>query len=299
MALVGLYKFSVLAVQETKLGSLSSSEVSINDYTFFRKDRLKTHERPSGGGVGLYIHNSLHPRRLRYRSAPECELILAEICLKRRRLTVGSFYNSAKLNAPTFVQQLSDILSEINLNNKDLVLLGDSNIDCLSAEFNVIEPLLLGFHLQQLVQSPTHLGHGIDNIFCSNSDRIVSSSGIGAPIEKHHCFTWIQLNQCVTVPPMQQFTVRDWEGADWPWAQAFLVMNADGSDKDLVAEILDQTNSVHEAASHLTSELQQAQMKALAQRVKAVRMRRPTCAWMNKPLLRQIQRKQQSYRKFR
>ncbi len=107
------------------------------------------------------------------------------------------------------MQGVTDILSEINLHDRELVLLGDSNIDCLTNEIGVLDPLVDGFDLEQIVDVPTHMGHAIDNIFTTSRAIIVASSGIGAPIEPHHCFTWVQLNRCATKTLIQEYTVRD------------------------------------------------------------------------------------------
>ncbi|MCP3664673.1 MAG: hypothetical protein GY696_19645 [Gammaproteobacteria bacterium] len=199
------------------------------------------------------------------------------------------FYNPNKANAPAFVQDVTDILSEINLHDRELVLLGDSNIDCLTNEIGVFDPLVDGFDFQQIVDvPPTHMVHANDNIF-KTSRPIIVASEIGAPIEPHHCFTWVQLNRCSTKTLIQEYTVRDWDGADWPKAQVFLVTSPDGTNRDFRAEVLDPMKSVDEAANHLNSELLRAQFEAVREHTKAVRMRRPICSWMNKPTFRQIQ----------
>ncbi len=80
--LIGRYGFPVFGIQETKLCSTSSAEISIPGYKFFRHDRSKTHQKPSGGGVGLYVHVSLRPRQPKFHSAPDCELVLVEVFQK-------------------------------------------------------------------------------------------------------------------------------------------------------------------------------------------------------------------------
>ncbi|MCP3661497.1 MAG: hypothetical protein GY696_03210 [Gammaproteobacteria bacterium] len=134
-----------------------------------------------------------------------------------------------------------------------------------------------GLDFIQLIDSATHGGHCLDNIF-TNDWESYQSVGISAPIESLHCVTWVTLSKLVMKPPKETFRVVDWEAANWPKAQVSLIQNPDGSPREL-KEIIASAPSVDEAAHILTCTIQSAQMEALSDSsaVKHVRPRRASC----------------------
>ncbi|MCP3667185.1 MAG: hypothetical protein GY696_32615 [Gammaproteobacteria bacterium] len=294
--LIKHFEFPVFCVQEAKLDrNIPCSEFNIPGYTFFRKDRNR-----NGGGVGIFSHISLRPRRLRLRSAPLCEFVAVELLLKHRNVVVVSFYNPQKATAPTFASDLADILAELNCDQKEIFLFGDSNVDFLTGESEVFGPLCEEFQLEQLIDCPTHRGHCIDNVF-TNAPAFCTSAGTGCPIETHHSFTWVQLSRSASRSESHSFTNTKWENADWAKSQmALLELPNGGGPRDLVAEVTDPLKTVHEAAQCLTNAMAEAQREALGpDAVKLVKLRHETCAWMDKAVLRSIQRKHLAYRHWR
>ena len=68
--------FDILTVQETKLDkSFPDSQFAIDGYNMFRRDRKK-----GGGGIMVYIRNSIPFHRIRVKSN-EVEAILLDIQL--------------------------------------------------------------------------------------------------------------------------------------------------------------------------------------------------------------------------
>ncbi len=171
-------------------------------------------------------------------------------------------------------------------------------IDYLSEESRIFDALCDTYHLTQLIDGPTHKGHCLDNIFTS-SREIVRSWGVGAPIEAHHCLTWVGISRAVTKGPLQSFVHLDYDGADWPRAQASFLLADNGQPWDLVAEISNPALSIDEASSLLQREILMVQRNPQVIPQREIRTRRPICGWMSKTLLRKTQRKEAAFREFR
>ncbi|MCP3663540.1 MAG: hypothetical protein GY696_13790 [Gammaproteobacteria bacterium] len=176
---------AVFCIQETKLDAkISSTEVAVPNYQLFRKDRNR-----NGGGVGIYARDSLNPSRVRLNCPPGLEVIAVKIKLKRQTCIVISFYCPQKNMAPDFVSDLCETVAPLS-DGGLLYLCGDSNIDFLSEEARTYDPLCNGLDFIQLIDSATHGGHCLDNIF-TNDRESYQSVGISAPIESLHCVTWV------------------------------------------------------------------------------------------------------------
>ncbi len=289
--LLNAYDFAVFALQETKLNStVKLSELNVPNYSFFRRDRPKNGR--NGGGVGLYILNSLKPKRIKLLSAPNLELIAAEIMIRGRNMIVASVYNPPRVTKAEFVSDFTDAIAELQGRSKYLVIMGDTNIDGLSPQFDELKHGLVPFNMSQVIQEPTHLGHCLDHVFLTDSARFHAASGVGPPIEKNHCITWIQLQHCnVGRPPKTTSVAWKYDDADWDRAK-FLLLNG-----NLAEEISDPNLSVDDAALHLSSVFYDIQSLVVPH--KEVWFRQDSCPWMEKRLLRLFQRRNCAHKRFR
>ncbi len=285
----------VVCLQETKLNAaVSSVDLKIPGYNFYRKDRNR-----NGGGVGIYVRDSVKCKKLRLAVPPTCEMVGVEISLKHRALNVISFYNPQKVQAPPFINDFADCLSRLGL-NKWIVACGDSNVDFISDESSLFDPIIHGLNFEQLVSEPTHFGHCLDQIFVNKLDHC-GDCGTAAPLEAQHSITWLTLNKSINKPHFRRIRSVKWELADWGRALAYLVAGPGGAQKDLTNEVENPDISVEQAADLLTAEILAAQCEALSDRaaVNVVRLRCDPCPWMTKALLRTIQRKHLTYRNYR
>ncbi len=109
----------------TPASSVSNVELAIPDYTLFCKDRTA-----NGGGVALYVHNSLNPSRLSgHRSL---ELITVRVNFSRQAMIIVSCYgppNQSAERASVFVSDLTDWLASLGSSVQSMVLFSDSNAD--------------------------------------------------------------------------------------------------------------------------------------------------------------------------
>ena len=109
-------KPAVLGITESKLdSSVTNMEVNINGYNIIRNDRNK-----HGGGVACYVKNDLcfNTKKI----FPNSILIP-----KVKPIAVGIFYKPP--NSNDFLNLLSNSFQQIDLNEKEIYLLGDFNIN--------------------------------------------------------------------------------------------------------------------------------------------------------------------------
>ncbi|MCP3666272.1 MAG: hypothetical protein GY696_27860 [Gammaproteobacteria bacterium] len=222
---------------------------------------------------------------------PNLEILAVELTSRRKRIIVASVYKPPSSDNDAFVSDFTDTVSELRA---DLVLMGDTNIDALSKESH-----LLNQSLAACIHEPTHLQRCLDHIFMSEDAQDCLTSGIGPPVEKHHSIVWVKLrNCCIGRAPKRTSTVWKWEDGDWGRG-SFLLTHwvHNNSERDLAAEILNPDLPVDVAADHLNAEL--FDIQSLVVPHKEVWFRRKTCPWMNKRLLRIIQRRNVAYRQHK
>ena len=118
------YPFDILAINETKLDS--DSEIDKNGYIIIRKDRNR-----NGGGIAFYIKNNIS-----YSERTDLTLGLENlelICVEINKGHCWAFLLSAWYRPPNSEIGLFDnielFLSKSDLENKELILIGDINCD--------------------------------------------------------------------------------------------------------------------------------------------------------------------------
>ena len=121
-------KPAVLGITESKLdGSVTNMEVNINGYSIIRNDR-----NVHGGGAACYVKNDLcfNTKKIFSNSI---EHVFFEILIpKVKPIAVGIFYKTP--NSNDFLNLLSNSFQQINLNKKEMYLLGDFNINLFQNE---------------------------------------------------------------------------------------------------------------------------------------------------------------------
>ena len=172
---------SAICIVETWLSDdVNDSEISIQNYHITRHDRNR-----HGGGVLIYIHNSLFWD------------VLSKGCndLEFIALSVRSCHSSAKhcicvLYRPpsspiSFFDNFCSTLSSLSPHSySSFVLLGDFNIDFSDSthhNFCKLQAIASLHSLTQMVSDPTHASPGgsstiIDLVFVSNENTVVDCS---------------------------------------------------------------------------------------------------------------------------
>ena len=190
--------FDIFSVTETHLSSnVSDSEISINGYTLYRRDR-QSHSK--GGGVVVYVKDSLLVSRRTDLESTNVEGVWLEIFItKSRNILLGSLYRP-----PVGSQHLSnnfnvELEESINLaasESKEILLIGDLNANFLprqrldSHSRDLKDMLTKNFGMSQLIDQPTRITQNtstlIDVVLSTHPHNIPFSSVIKLGISDHY-----------------------------------------------------------------------------------------------------------------
>ncbi len=297
-------KFAAFALQETKLPkNCKDAALQIPNYSLFRKDRSG-----SGGGVALYVQDSLHPRPFRTKPPASLELVATETYFGTRRIILASVYLPPR-SRPEMEERISDLvdwIAQIGTAAQDLVLLGDLNLCPLdrrqSWQSDVISQFCQTFGLYQVIQQPTHNERLIDHCFLGDRS-LFAQCGLAPTLERKkrgkcegHAVIWIQLHHLKSPKP-QPVSFSSWNWADFDFNHSVfeLCYTQDGQRRNLVAEMW-SCGTVDSAAQFLTDELLRILHLTCPQRV--VRFKH-YASWITRNLLRLIQRKHVAWRHFK
>ena len=124
----------ILALNETKLDENISDElISIKEYTIKRKDRNR-----HGGGVAFYIKDSISDKISVREDFPESSLEL--LCLELKPVQAAPFFIMTWYRPPDerieSFNKMEQILQFLDREDKEIILLGDTNCDILSQYSN-------------------------------------------------------------------------------------------------------------------------------------------------------------------
>ena len=115
----------IMAINETKLDdTFGSAELSIsNYYEIIRKDRTRY-----GGGVALYIHNSMSYKFLNYIIVREIEALPVDI--DGKSISVVTWYRP--IGPVETFDHVETNKSQIDSDNKECIITADTNCNLLS-----------------------------------------------------------------------------------------------------------------------------------------------------------------------
>ena len=164
------YQYDIMCINETWLDDkISDQEVGIDGYDLVRKDRKRT-----GGGVAVYIRNSIN-YKIRQDVMPDnLELVTVEIIKPK----VKPFLLNAWYRPPDMpIEAFNDY------ENKEIICIGDFNCDYLQPdkkETKRLTYLAKMFQLEQLIEEPTRITRNTQSqidLF-SNQPEIIVKSGV-------------------------------------------------------------------------------------------------------------------------
>ena len=183
-----IYYLSETFLTET----IIDSYLSIDGYTFVRKDRLNK----KGGGLLMYIREGISYKR-REDFEGLTETICIEIKYSNRSILLTSVYRSPNNDSDAIQHWLSNMeetMHRIYSENKPTVLMGDVNIDILSGKIDTLKEswtsLTTNIQLNQIIREPTRVTNTsetlIDHIYVSDDLPILYSSPIKYSISDHY-----------------------------------------------------------------------------------------------------------------
>jgi exonuclease III len=174
------FKFDIIVITETWVKDDKEFEyLNIPDYHceyYVRNGRR-------GGGVAVYILNVCNYQILKYDCFSEAESVFIEIKHEVNNIILGAIYRPPDTCINTFNQELDNFVSQIQIDKKKCILIGDVNINILdvnkSLEYtNVMEGNGFMPYIQDI---PTRVHNNsstlIDHIY-SNIDNVMCNSGV-------------------------------------------------------------------------------------------------------------------------
>ena len=157
-------------------GSSFATILQIQDYYLFQKDRVGK----KGGGILAYVNNRLHAKIRPDLMENETEVLWLEVCPFKSNclLLVAGVYRPPLSNSQDDIK-IGKNFENAYLLNKEMILLGDFNVDSLNAnQFNKHKLIktLKNLHLTEIVNEVTRplSGTGLDHIWTSHPNRIKS-----------------------------------------------------------------------------------------------------------------------------
>lgn len=182
----------LIGLSETHMNTnISSDEVYLDGYNLERLDRVCG----KAGRVAVYVNDKL-PNYCR-RDDPECkniECTWIEVLLpKLRGILVGNIYrppDSSAYLSKDFNDKLTEILSIVLAENKEVLILGDLNCNFLEPNAQKqVKQIFDMFGLTQVIQRATRVTKDskslIDLAFTSNPERITKSGIIPLHLSDH------------------------------------------------------------------------------------------------------------------
>ena len=187
----------ILALNETKLDKKTPKQLmNIKSYKIELEDRNR-----HGGGVAIYIRESINHSRRDDIPSNDLELVCIEIKpVKASPFIVLAWYRPPSDPVATF-EKLEQVLQFFERENKEIILLGDTNCDLLAVEKEVslnvehndtkrIEELYQLYGLTQLISEPTRetcrTSTLIDHIAVSAASNIVESGVLKVSLSDHY-----------------------------------------------------------------------------------------------------------------
>jgi hypothetical protein len=273
----------VMACQETKMGlKAESKNVMVDGYQLFRKDRSD-----SGGGVALYVKESLKAERVGRGIIDSFELISVKLKLGRTTIVVASMYKPPRTPIQEFSDNLANFLSSCECPH--VVLCGDTNTCALSNEFIQLGDICAAFNLAQIVDSPTHNGRLIDHIYVSNNIA-VHSSGTNPPIEKVHASPWVRITVPHSTPHKETGrTTWNYKRANWPGLMCNLM------ERNILESVI-QLPTVDDAVNTLEKSIKDAMELFIPKNDRKFKKKLP---WMTKEITDAHNEERKKYRKWK
>jgi len=172
------FTFSVIGLSETWLSVDTKDIYSIPDYTSVHQCR----QERRGGGVSLYVHNSVQfKERVDISYSNNCiECVFIEIDRKvlgcKTNVIVGTIYRPPNTDINVFSEQLNNVLSSIKNEKKLCYCMGDYNANILNSETHAgtgkFLDVMYCHSFVPLITKPTRVANDsatiIDNVFSND-----------------------------------------------------------------------------------------------------------------------------------
>ena len=181
----------IIAISETKLNDNYVSNISIPGYSF-----LNTNSKTSAGGVGLYLADQLnfirrHDLELPVEGVESCWIETTS--KKEQNIIIGCVYRHPHSKLENFHEAMKERLQSLNNSRKQVIVLGDTNINSLqycndnrTADYL---NMLLDSGFMPIITKATritdHSKTSIDHIYTNIPQKVLKSGICLAGISDH------------------------------------------------------------------------------------------------------------------
>ena len=200
----------ILCISESKLDeSITSSETDCEpDFKCYRKDRSSL-----SGGLCVWIRSDIPQQRQTYLEFDSkdnhIESFVIELTIKKEKWYLILAYKNPAVSDDFFISKLKEIYEVVFTRSKEIILMGDLNIDTLNADNILQHDLSDMYGLTDLVKKPTCFkkpeGTLIDHILVRNPKRFKNNLNVFCGYSD-----WHNLVGCVTkleVPPKKPLKI--------------------------------------------------------------------------------------------
>jgi Reverse transcriptase (RNA-dependent DNA polymerase) len=185
------FSLDIFTISESWLNDFSTENININNYTFFRKDRVRR-----GGGLLTFVHNKFAVKLLSPDIIFENEVeyqIFSISFTNTIPMIIINFYRPPEYLSvqDSFFVNLNNLIHfAVNITN-DICILGDFNLD-LCSQYPAAHELasqLLKYGLKQLIKFPTRISNNsatlIDHIYYNKNDFVADAGTLPSDFSDH------------------------------------------------------------------------------------------------------------------
>ncbi len=185
--------YDVAVLTETWLNhKIQDSLITIPNFS--KPHRLDRQDR-IGGGVAIYVRDSLTSKRRYDLEVANIEAIWVEVRIKAKSILIGGFYRPPNSDREYLqrIYESIDLAKSTHVNN--IIITGDFNLNYFhSTDKNRIDDLSMQYGLHQLIKESTHFTENssslIDLMFVSRHENVMFS-GVSDPFLpdriRYHC----------------------------------------------------------------------------------------------------------------
>ena len=183
------HALDILAIDESKLDNLiSDNEICVTGYTVYRKDRNRF-----GGWVVIYIRDNLLHSQRNDLTTDDFEMACIEVKLPyNKSFLVATWYRPPSSKIDLF-DKWALFLSKCDIENKELIIVGDLNCDVSNplpnSHAHRLKFLCSLYQLKQFINEPTRVTSTsatiIDLILTNTPENILQSGVIHLGISDH------------------------------------------------------------------------------------------------------------------
>ena len=171
----------ILGLSETKLRNIHQDNYFfIENYQFFRRDRIISEQRPEqGGGIIVYVKDSVKVERRPEFEVDEIECLLLEIFPKKSKsYLIGILYRHPN-ESVNWNENFEILMDKLLETKKEFYLLGDFNRDLLNKQIKkswleYLEPFGLIQKVTEATRKSLNTETLIDHIYCNIESNINS-----------------------------------------------------------------------------------------------------------------------------